>query len=140
MNMSSRLPAVLAYLLPVLGWLYVFFFQRKNSLALYHLRQAIGLVVFLIVTLIAWGVVGWLLAWIPYLNVLSIALFALVVSAYLFGIVAWLFGIYYALSDRESPLPAVWSVGQPPTDSVIHSSVPLFFPASISLHNTSRFS
>ena len=103
--MSSRLPAVLVYLLPVLGWLYVFFFQRRNSFALYHLRQAIGLVVFLIVTVIVWGVVGWLLAWIPYLNVLSIALFALVVGAYCYGIVAWLFGIYNALSDRESPLP-----------------------------------
>ena len=103
--MSSRLSAVIAYLIPVLGWLYIFFFQRRNSLALYHLRQAIGLVVFLIVTLIAWGVVGWLLAWIPYLDVLSIALFALVVGAYLYGIVAWLFGIYYALRDRESPLP-----------------------------------
>jgi len=105
MNTSSRLPAVLAYLLPVLGWSYVFFFQRKNSLAQYHTRQSIGLFVFLIVALLAWVVVGWLLAWIPYLNILSIALFALVVSAYLFGIVAWLFGIYYALSDRESPLP-----------------------------------
>ena len=105
MKLSSRLPAVLAYLLPVLGWLYVFFFQRRNSLALYHLRQAIGLVVFLVVTFVAWAVVGWLLAWIPYLNILSIALFALVVGAYLFGIVAWLFGIYNALSDRESPLP-----------------------------------
>ena len=105
MNMSSRLPAVLAYLLPVLGWLYVLLFQRRNSLALYHLRQAIGLVVFLVVILMAWGVVGWLLAWVPYLGVLSIALFALVVSAYLYGIVTWLFGIYNALSDRESPLP-----------------------------------
>ena len=105
MNMSSRLPAVLAYLLPVLGWLYVFFFHRRNSLALYHLRQAIGLVLFLLVTLIAWGVVGWLLAWIPYLGILSIALFALVVGVYLYGIVAWLIGIYYALRDRESPLP-----------------------------------
>jgi uncharacterized membrane protein len=83
----------------------VFFFQRRNSFALYHLRQAIGLVLFLVVTLVAWAVVGWLLAWIPYLSILSIALFALVVSAYLFGIVAWLFGIYYALADRESPLP-----------------------------------
>jgi uncharacterized membrane protein len=105
MNTSSRLTAVLPYLLPVLGWLYVFFFQRKNSLALYHLRQAIGLVVFLLVALIAWAVVGWLLAWIPYLGILSIALFALVVGAYVYGIVAWLFGIYNALSDRESPLP-----------------------------------
>ena len=105
MNMSSRLPAVLAYLLPVLGWLYVLLFQRRNSLALYHMRQAIGLVVFLVVILMAWGVVGWLLAWVPYLDVLSIALFALVVGAYCYGIVAWLFGIYNALSDRESPLP-----------------------------------
>ena len=105
MNMSSRLPAVLVYLLPVLGWLYVYVFQRRNSLALYHLRQAIGLVVFLVVTLVAWAVVGWLLAWIPYLDVLSIALFALVVAAYLYGIVAWLFGIYNALCDRETPLP-----------------------------------
>ena len=105
MNMSSRLPAVLVYLLPVLGWLYVYFFQRKNSLALYHLRQAIGLVVFLVVTLVAWAVVGWLLAWIPYLSILSIALFALVVAVYLYGIVAWLIGIYNALCDRQSPLP-----------------------------------
>ena len=105
MSMSSRLPAVLAYLLPVLGWLYVFFFQRRNSLALYHTRQAIGLAVFLVGSLMAWVVVGWLLAWIPYLNVLSIALFALVVGVYLYGIVAWLIGIYNALSDRESPLP-----------------------------------
>ena len=105
MNTSSRLSAVIAYLIPVLGWLYIFFFQRRNSLALYHLRQAIGLVVFLVVTLVAWAVVGWLLAWIPYLSVLSIALFALVVGVYLYGIVAWLIGIYNALCDRESPLP-----------------------------------
>src|SRR6188474_1734619 len=105
MKLSSRLPAVIAYLLPVLGWLYVFFFQRKNSLALYHLRQAIGLVLFLIVTLMAWGVLSWLLAWIPYLAILGIALFALVVGAYLYGFVAWLFGIYNALRDRENPLP-----------------------------------
>ena len=105
MNMSSRLPAVLVYLLPVLGWLYVYVFERRNSFALYHLRQAIGLVIFLVVILIAWAVVGWLLAWIPYLGILSIALFALVVSAYIYGIVAWLIGIYNALSDRESPLP-----------------------------------
>jgi uncharacterized membrane protein len=105
MNTSSRFPAVLAYLLPVLGWLYVFFYQRRNSLALYHLRQAIGLVLFLIVILMAWAVVGWLLAWIPYLDVLSIALFALVMSAYFYGAAAWLFGIYNALRNRESPLP-----------------------------------
>ena len=104
MNTTSRFSAALAYL-PILGWLYIFLFQRKNPFTLYHLRQAIGLVVFLIVILLAWGVVGWLLAWVPYLDILSIALFALVIGAYIYGFVAWLFGIYNALSERESPLP-----------------------------------
>jgi uncharacterized membrane protein len=105
MNSYSRFPAVLAYLLPVLGWLYVLFFERRNSLALYHLRQSIGLVVFLIVILVAWVGVSWLLAWIPYLAILGIALFALVMGAFFYGMVAWLFGIYNALSYRQRPLP-----------------------------------
>jgi hypothetical protein len=62
MNKSSRLPAILAYLVPVLGWFYMFFFQGKNFLAMYHLRQSIDLVLFLATTVVSWGVVGWLLA------------------------------------------------------------------------------
>jgi len=105
MNKPSRLPAILAYLIPVVGWLYVFFFQRKNSLALYHLRQSIGLVLFLIATTVGWAVVGWVLAWIPYLSVLSIALFSIVIVAYIYGVVAWILGLYNAFSALQSPLP-----------------------------------
>ena len=105
MNKSSRLPAVLNYLIPFIGWLYVIFFQRKNSAALYHLRQAIGLVLFLIGVTAGWVVVGWILAWIPYMAVLGIALFAIVIAAYFYGLVAWVLGLINALSDRQTPLP-----------------------------------
>jgi len=101
----SRLPAVLAYLVPVIGWLYVFFFHRKNVLAVYHLRQAIGLVLFLLGVVAGWAVIAWVLAWIPYMAVVSVALFALVIAAYLYGVVLWIMGLTNALSNRLAPLP-----------------------------------
>ena len=105
MNRPSRLPAVLAYLIPVIGWLYVLFFQRKNSFAVYHLRQSIGLCLFLLGALAGWAAIAWVLAWIPYAAVLSIALFAIVIAAYVFGVLAWILGLVNALSDRLAPLP-----------------------------------
>jgi uncharacterized membrane protein len=96
---------VVAYLIPIFGWLYVFFFQRKNSLAVYHLKQSIGLVLFLVATIVGWAVVGWALAWIPYMAALSIALFTVVIAAYLYGIVALILGLSNALSARPVPLP-----------------------------------
>ena len=104
MSGSSRLAAALAYL-PVVGWLYVFLFQRQNRLAVYHLRQSIGLIVYLIAALAVWAVVGWVLAWIPFMAILSVALFTLVIAAYLYGFVAWILGIVNALNNRLNPLP-----------------------------------
>jgi uncharacterized membrane protein len=96
---------VLAYLVPVIGWLYVFFFQRKNVLAVYHVRQAIGLVLFLIGVVVGWAVIAWVLAWIPYMAVVSVALFALMIAAYLYGVVLWIMGLINALGNRLAPLP-----------------------------------
>jgi len=104
MSGNSRLPAVLAYI-PVVGWLYVLIFQRKNMLAMYHLRQSIGLVVFLIASFIGWAMVAWILAWIPYMAVVSIALFSIVIMAWLYGIAVWVMGLMNALRNRLSPLP-----------------------------------
>ena len=70
---GSRIGAALAYL-PVLGWLYVIVRQRRNELAMYHLKQSIGWFLFLIVVLVSWVVVAWLLAWIPYAFVVAMAL------------------------------------------------------------------
>lgn len=130
MNTSSRLPAVLAYLLPVIGWLYIYIFQRQNSAAMYHLRQAIGLCLFLGATLAGWAVLAWLLAVVPaiadyflqplasqapvigtlldilhFLPLVGLALFTVVIAAMFFGVVAWILGLTHALSNREVPLP-----------------------------------
>ena len=105
MRRSSRIPAVVAYLIPIIGWLYVLFFQRKNSLAVYHLKQSIGLVLFLVAITAGWAVIAWVLAWIPYMAVLGIALFAIVIAIYLYGLVAWILGLINALNGRLTPLP-----------------------------------
>jgi len=105
MSSPSRFPAVVVYLFPVIGWLYVFFFQRKNGLAMYHLRQSVGLFLCLIATVTGWAVIAWVLAWIPYMGALGAALFTIVMAACLFGIVAWILGLKNALSKREVPLP-----------------------------------
>jgi uncharacterized membrane protein len=104
MTTASRLAAALAYI-PLIGWLYVYFFQRQNLLALFHLRQSVGLFLFLIATLAGWGVVAWIVAWVPYLAVLSIALFAIVIVAYFYGVLAWILGLINALRNRLTPLP-----------------------------------
>jgi uncharacterized membrane protein len=107
MNQSSRLPAVIVYLLPVIGWAYVYFFQRKNAFALYHLRQAIGLALVLVGVLVGWAVVAWVLAWVPLMAVVSVALFSIVMATYFYGFVVWVLGIINALSQRSQPLPGL---------------------------------
>ncbi len=104
MNKSNSLLAVLAYI-PIIGWLYVLLAQRKNVQAMYHLRQSIGIFIFLAAVTIGWAIVAWVLAWIPYMAVLSMGLFALVVAAYIYGVIALITGIVNALLSKQSPLP-----------------------------------
>jgi uncharacterized membrane protein len=104
MGELSRLSAAAAYV-PMVGWLYVVLFQRQNPLVMYHLRQSIGLCLFLLFSLLGWAVVAWFLAWLPYLSALSVGLFTIVMVAYLFGAVAWLLGVINALRQKASPLP-----------------------------------
>lgn len=107
MNRNSPFSAVIAYLVPVVGWLYVYLFQRNNALAVYHLRQAVGLVVFLVGTLLIWAVVAWLIAQIPFMAVMSISLFTIVMAAYMFGFVVWVLGMLNAARGKSTPLPLI---------------------------------
>jgi uncharacterized membrane protein len=104
MNTSNRFPAFLAYI-PVIGWLYVLFAERKNPFAMFHLRQSIGLVLFLIGTLAAWFVLAWLLAWIHFGTIFSVAFFTLVIAAYVYGVFAWITGMVNALQGKIRLLP-----------------------------------
>lgn len=112
MNASRRIPAFLAYLLLPIGWLYVLIFHRRNPWAVFHCKQSIAIVAWLLAITAGWAVVGWLLAWIPYAFVLSVALFTLVIAAYVFGVVIWIVGMVSALQGRARPLPVVGRWGQ----------------------------
>lgn len=104
--MLSRISALLAYL-PIIGWLYVYFTQSKNAFAMFHLRQSIGLFIFLVGTFIGWVIIAYVLALIPYVIVISMALFAIVIAAYAYGFVLWIMGMLNALRNLAQPLPGI---------------------------------
>jgi uncharacterized membrane protein len=106
-NSSQRFQAFIAYFLPVIGWIYLGIFQSKNQFARFHMRQSVGLFLFLILITAAWGIVTWLLAWIPYAFVFGIALFSLPLVSYIFGVIAWIIGMINALRLREANLPVI---------------------------------
>ena len=106
---ASRFSALIAYI-PVLGWIFVLFFQNRDELAMFHVRQSIGLFVFLVAVLVGWFVITWVLAWIPFAFMLGIALFTLVIAALIFGVVAWVIGIIHALQGRMVLLPVFGSL------------------------------
>jgi uncharacterized membrane protein len=103
-NLPSRLSAAFAYV-PVIGWIYVLFTQRGNPLAVFHLKQSVGLFLFLIAALVTWMIVAYVLAWLPLMAALSAALFTVVMVVYIYGAVAWIIGLINALKNRESRLP-----------------------------------
>jgi len=103
-NPSSRLAAVIAYI-PIVGWLYVWLLHRRDVFVVFHLKQAVGLVVFLVGAFVGWAAITWLLGWIPFAFILGNALFALVIVAYVFGAFAWIGGMVNAARGRVALLP-----------------------------------
>lgn len=105
MNHSGRVPAFLAYLLPVVGWLYALSAHRKNTFVVFHAKQAIGLVLFLIAVFVGWAVIGYVIAMVPYMAIVSALLFSLVIAALIFGVVVWIIGMVNALRGHIAYLP-----------------------------------
>jgi len=107
MESSQRIPAFISYFLPVVGWIYVGVFQRKNPFAIFHMRQSICLALFAVLITLAWGAVTWVLAWIPYAFVFGMVLFTLPLAGYIFCVIAWVTGMVNALRGLEAPLPLI---------------------------------
>ena len=72
---------------------------------MFHVRQSIGLFVFLAACFAAWAVLTWVLGWIPFGFMVGIGLFTMVIVAFFFGIVAWVIGIMHSLQGRMVILP-----------------------------------
>jgi uncharacterized membrane protein len=104
MSDSERYTSLIAYI-PILGWIYVLLFHHTKPLPMFHVRQSIGLFVFLLVVFAGWLLLAWVSVWIPYGFTFGIALFNVVIAAFIFGAVMWVKGMINALSGRMSLLP-----------------------------------
>ena len=105
-SQPSRIPAFLAYLLLVIGWLYVLVARRDDDFARFHTRQSIMLVLAALLAFVAWAVFSWVVTWIDFVGpVLAAASFALVMSAILYLFILWIVGMVSALQARERVLP-----------------------------------
>jgi uncharacterized membrane protein len=100
--------AFLAYLLSIVGCLYVLFFHRKEKFAVYHAKQSMMLAIVAVIAPVIWIVVAWGLVWIPLAGPLvAAALFSLVIATYLLLAVAWIIGMVYARQAQMKPLPVI---------------------------------
>lgn len=107
-SQSSKIAAFLAYLLLVVGWLYIFVFRRKDSYAMFHAKQSVMLVVGVFVVLATWIIFSWFITFIPYVGGVAAAwTFPVVMIFILYLFVSWLMGMWYALRDKTEPLPLV---------------------------------
>ena len=112
MSKENRTLAFLAYLLSILGALYVLLLKREDKLAVYHAKQSLGLTLIAIGVVIVWAVGSWIISWIPLVGpLIAAASFALVILAYISLGVVWITGMVYALQAKARPLPVVgrWS-------------------------------
>jgi uncharacterized membrane protein len=107
-NGNAKYFALLAYLLSLVGALYVLLARRNDKFAVYHAKQSLGIAMLALVVLITWIVIAWILAWIPYLGfIFAMASFALVIAAYLVLAIAYILGMKYALDEKMQPVPIV---------------------------------
>jgi uncharacterized membrane protein len=111
MSTSQRISAAVGYI-PVLGWIYAFLVERKNKFVMFHLRQAISLVLTLAAIFIVWGVAAWILFAIPYGSVFAFAFFTFPMAAILIGVIAWVIGIINALRGLMNDVPLFGSLGK----------------------------
>lgn len=110
---DTVLLALICYLIPVLGPLYLLVGKRDNRLAQVHGRQMLALALSLIALFGGWLVVAWVLAWIPTVGPLAGAmLFALVITGLIASVVLWVVGLVHALQGREVALPVIWNVSR----------------------------
>ena len=112
MNSTSKIFAFIAYLLSLVGALFVLIVKPKDEFAVYHAKQSLGMGLLAIGALIFWFIVFWLLVWIPYVGpILGFALFALVIAFYIALTVSCITGMIYALKGVQKLVPLVGETG-----------------------------
>ena len=100
MTQENKTAAFLAYLLLVIGWLYVFISHRNDRLAMYHTKQSIMLVIVALLVPVVWAIFSFIVTFIPYVGaLLAVSSFSLVIVVYLFLIGLWIIGMVFGLAS-----------------------------------------
>ena len=103
---TSRIWALLAYLLLIVGWLLVMLLRRNDSFARYHAHQSLRMMIATILTPLLWAVASWLAIFVPLAGpMFAAASFALVIAVALAFVIAWILGMVNALRGQRKPLP-----------------------------------
>ena len=97
--------AILAYFLVGIIWYFADENMKKSSLAKFHTKQALVLLIVDIVLMIAASILGAILVFIPFVGWAIMSLIWTVLSLGLF--VLWLFGIIYAATKKEKAIPII---------------------------------
>jgi uncharacterized membrane protein len=119
----EKILAFLAYLLVIVGALYILIVHRKNKLAVHHAKQALGIIIIAISVFIAWVVGGWIISWVPYIGfIFTVALFALVIVTYIVLCICYITGMVYALDVKMQPVPIVGNVADRLASMIVGTS------------------
>ncbi len=103
---SSRILALLSYILVFVGAFYVLIFNRKDEFAAFHARQSLVLFFSALLGPLVWMVVGWVLLWVPRFGaVFAFALFSLVITLFIAILYAWVAGLISAARAERNPMP-----------------------------------
>ncbi len=87
---NGQLIAIVSYL-SLIGWIiaFVLYQNDKSELAVYHLRQSLGINII--------GIIGWVIFWIPIIGWL----------AAIFLFVLWIMGLISAAQGETKPVPLI---------------------------------
>lgn len=96
---ESKVWAVIAYVLGIIGFLIVLLAKKDDTFAVYHAKQAL-------VLFIAWVIVHVIGVFVPFVGWIVWLL------GVLFLFILWIIGIVNAATGKEKPLPVIGQFGE----------------------------
>ena len=103
---GSRIFAVLAYVLPVVGGAVGLAIDGSNPLTRHHARQSMAAVLTLVLGFVVWAVGGFIIGMIPIVGpIVALALFALVIALAIFLALNWVYSLVMAARGLEREIP-----------------------------------
>jgi len=108
--MNEKILCLIAYILSFPGAIFVRFTGKKNKFCLHHARRSAELFLFLLFLLVGWYIITYILMIIPYAGFpIAMALFGIIVAAWLYCMVMCVMGIVKALQGKIVIFPFITS-------------------------------